>query len=1124
MQLSDFLNSGINVASLPSIETRDLKKHFSAVTLERARGIVENQLIVSMGWDEDVQEFVALVQGTDQHPYSVFIDPEPEYYVTDCSCPVGMQCKHGAACLLALQAALEEYTGVATSIGSHSSSTPIELWKKQLIAAHARTLTQGGTSVLPEFDCLIYTLSFVGGAKANTTGVELNVLRSKRLQNGQLSKGQKFKLSKYGSYYGGEVVKQDIAVLDTIRVMETNSDSTQYGYGINPPYRLNGVFGDVVMKLAVATGRLFLTDERASALKRGPARNLTVDWVEDRARSIWQVKPTLEGVDEWHAIYCDPPWYLHSASGTVGVIETNIAASALALLLAAPELPVEDAQKLSNEIAVAIPDAMLPLPVAPDIEIVTETLQPAVMAYALDDSLDVANWVLSCVMTYGELRFPVELHKTSTTSDVFIESGISRVVVREHESEFNFYQQFRQLLPAFEPCLARNLDRFTAADHQPVRRDPGGCFNAFEQLLSVVEQLEQIGFDVQINPPVGVDLEPVTSVYTSLDSSTNGWFDVAMMLEHEDHQYELLPMLAHWLEKTGGQGALRFQAQSGQWLEVPESVLKPVLATMQELYDGDLLQHQKSVSKVQALRFASLRDQLDDAGVENHWEGEQCLFELVDNLIAFEGDLTEVIVSAEVPIGLDATLRDYQRLGVGWLNLLEQSGLNGILADDMGLGKTVQALAHIQHLVNSTARRNKKNRNGPFLIIAPTSLLGNWAREARRFTPGIDVRVWHGSDRHDVPLNNEPSSIVVTSYTLALRDVDILVEHGFKMMVLDEAQYIKNPNAKVTQAIKSYPVERRLCLTGTPIENHLGELWSLFDFLLPGMLSSQKQFARTFRTPIEKHGNVEKQGRLNAVVRPFILRRRKEDVATELPSKTEIVRYVSLGSQQAKLYETIRISMQKRVKKLMSERGLSRSHIEMLDALLKLRQTCCHPRLVKLAAAKRVVDSAKTTAVIEMIEELVAEGRKVLLFSQFTEMLGLLESELKSRSIDYVKLTGRTRKRDQVIDAFQRGSTPLFLISLKAGGTGLNLTAADTVIHYDPWWNPAVERQATDRAHRIGQTKPVFVYKMVVKDTVEEKIVAMQQRKQSLADATVEKNNEEVFSRLSTDDVLALFD
>jgi len=254
-----------------------------------------------------------------------------------------------------------------------------------------------------------------------------------------------------------------------------------------------------------------------------------------------------------------------------------------------------------------------------------------------------------------------------------------------------------------------------------------------------------------------------------------------------------------------------------------------------------------------------------------------------------------------------------------------------------------------------------------------------------------------------------------------------------------------------------------------------------------------------------------------------MLRRRKENVAAELPVKTEIIQKISLEPAQAKLYESIRLSMEKRVRKLLRERGVARSQIQVLDALLKLRQTCCHPSLIKLPSARNINKSAKTTHALSMIQELIAEGRKIILFSQFTEMLGLLETELKSLGIDYVKLTGQTRKRTQVIDAYQKGDVPLFLISLKAGGTGLNLTAADTVIHYDPWWNPAVERQATDRAHRIGQNKPVFVYKLIIKDSVEEKILAMQQRKQSLSDATVEQKDSGTVKNMNAEDILNLF-
>jgi len=351
----------------------------------------------------------------------------------------------------------------------------------------------------------------------------------------------------------------------------------------------------------------------------------------------------------------------------------------------------------------------------------------------------------------------------------------------------------------------------------------------------------------------------------------------------------------------------------------------------------------------------------------------------------------------------------------------------------------------------------------------------------------------------------------------------MLGEMNFGCIVLDEAQSIKNPTAKVTQALKTLTIPRRLCLTGTPLENHLGELWSQFDFLMPGFLGSRKHFNRYFRTPIETHGSSERQERLRDLIRPFLLRRRKEQVATELPAKTEIIREVALEPEQARLYESIRVSMEHRVRALLAERGLARSHIEMLDALLKLRQTCCHPALVKLDSARGVKESAKTDLLMSMLEELLNEGKKILLFSQFTEMLGLIEAELHRRDVRYAKLTGRTRKRDEVIDSFQHGDIPLFLISLKAGGTGLNLTAADTVIHYDPWWNPAVENQASDRAHRIGQTKPVFIYKLVASNTVEEKIMAMQSHKKQLADQTINQGESGALSSLTADDILSLF-
>jgi len=417
----------------------------------------------------------------------------------------------------------------------------------------------------------------------------------------------------------------------------------------------------------------------------------------------------------------------------------------------------------------------------------------------------------------------------------------------------------------------------------------------------------------------------------------------------------------------------------------------------------------------------------------------------------------------------------------------------------MGLGKTVQALAHLlyeqQHYVNSTEEKR------PTLVIAPTSLMGNWKREAQRFTPDLKLILLHGLHRKAHFSEIAQYDIVLTTYALMLRDKEFHEQQQYHFVILDEAQNIKNARSKTSQVIFKLKARHRLCMTGTPMENHLGELWSLFHFLMPGFLGTQDRFNRLFRSPIEKQGDYDRQQQLHKRIKPFMLRRTKEMVATELPEKTEMIRTVPLSGKQRDLYETVRLAMDEKVREEINKKGLARSQIMILDALLKLRQTCCDPRLLSLSKAKEVHESAKLEMLMEMVPEMVEEGRKIIIFSQFVKMLGFIEEELNKLNIPYAKLTGQTRNRDDVIMSFQEGDAQIFLISLKAGGVGLNLTAADTVIHYDPWWNPAVERQATDRAYRIGQDKPVFVYKLLTEETVEEKILLMQNKKQKLADA-----------------------
>ncbi|GHU15537.1 hypothetical protein FACS189441_7340 [Betaproteobacteria bacterium] len=343
------------------------------------------------------------------------------------------------------------------------------------------------------------------------------------------------------------------------------------------------------------------------------------------------------------------------------------------------------------------------------------------------------------------------------------------------------------------------------------------------------------------------------------------------------------------------------------------------------------------------------------------------------------------------------------------------------------------------------------------------------------------------------------------------------------MLVLDEAQTVKNARSKGAGEVRQIRAQHRLCLTGTPLENHLGELWTQFDFLLPGFLGDAKSFTRLWRNPIEKHGDTLRRNVLARRIRPFILRRKKDEVATELPPKTTIIRTVELVGSQRDLYETVRAAMDEKVRAEIAYRGFTRSQIVILDALLKLRQVCCDPRLVKSAVAKKVKERAKLDLLMDMLPEMVEEGRRILVFSQFTAMLDLIQSELDAAGLQYLRLTGETKDRETPIKAFQAGAAPIFLISLKAGGVGLNLTAADTVIHYDPWWNPAVENQATDRAHRLGQDKPVFVYKLIAAGSIEEKILALQEQKAELA-AGILSDEHKGDVKFGEADIAALFE
>ena len=443
---------------------------------------------------------------------------------------------------------------------------------------------------------------------------------------------------------------------------------------------------------------------------------------------------------------------------------------------------------------------------------------------------------------------------------------------------------------------------------------------------------------------------------------------------------------------------------------------------------------------------------------------------------------------------LESVLRPYQKHGVAWLQFLRENRFGGILADEMGLGKTLQTLAFLrsQAIAGKTAR--------PHLVVCPTSLVHNWRHEAERFTPELRPRVIHGAQRHAHWDNLQDTGLIITSYALVWRDAERYRGMEFDTVILDEAQHIKNRQTRNAQAVKSIRAEHRLVLTGTPLENSVFDLWSIFDFLMPGYLGSAQDFRERYEVPIAKSSDKAAIGRLSRRLRPFILRRLKRDVASELPAKLEQTSYCELNDTQRALYQQVLEAGRKEMLDTPGEGpGSGRSRMQVLTTLLRLRQICCDHRLLKLESHKP--DSApggKVELFHELLEEVLDGGHRVLVFSQFTEMLALLRTSLEERDIAHCYLDGSTVDRPKVVERFQKGDIPVFLISLKAGGVGLNLTAADTVFHFDPWWNPAVEDQATDRAHRIGQTRVVTRYKLIARDTVEEKILALQEKKREL--------------------------
>jgi len=629
-----------------------------------------------------------------------------------------------------------------------------------------------------------------------------------------------------------------------------------------------------------------------------------------------------------------------------------------------------------------------------------------------------------------------------------------------------------------------------------------------------IPQLQLLGWRNLIDHDFGPRLaEEVGTTDVQVQDAGPGRFSLDFGIEIDGVRLPLLPILTKLIERGGLEaaqvvdGEIITSLDDGRVVKLPADRIRRLLAIMGDLIEGAgrLQDGPLILPTAEAATVLELEDL-----VNTRFESATAIRAYVEQF-RDEAEIAPVLL----PSGFQGDLRPYQKQGLDWLQHLRGHGLGGLLADDMGLGKTAQTIAHLvfEHAAGRLDR--------PALIVVPTSLISNWTAELTKFAPHLRTEVLHGLDRHARRDRLAGVHVVITTYTVLARDIADMKELSWQVVVLDEAQAIKSPASKATRAVGMLDTKHRVCLSGTPIENNLEELWSQFNFLMPGLLGDRAVFAKRFRTPIEKRGDDQRRMQLVRRIKPFILRRTKSEVATELPPKHTILRRITLAPDQRELYETIRVTLQERVREEVAERSLAGSRIVVLDALLKLRQVCCDPRLVKLPSARLVESSSKLDDLLEMVCEMIPEGRRILLFSQFTSMLDLMKPRLQEAGIPYVELRGDTRDRAEPVRAFQAGEVPLFLISLKAGGRGLNLTAADTVIHYDPWWNPAVENQASDRAHRIGQTKSVFVYKLIGADTVEERILELQQRKAELANLTFTQPGD--MAALAQDDVDYLF-
>ena len=1002
--------------------------------------------------DEEGISIDSIVKGTHTYAQDIFIDFESEEVFGNCSCPVGYNCKHVAAAILA---ALEKIPINEPKNLTKQEKSEYERWLNRLEGE------KKDYKINNEF-FLTYRLF------KEEWGSDVEFYKSKILKNGFISKG--IKLSN-DSILNSFEYKFDYISQEDGKVLSLLYNLTgKYNYDIE----LKDELGAIALKKMIATNRAFFQDAKEALRFTQIKKELQFVWEEDDKSA--KLIPNLQK-NEFLVTKTKPLFCIDKTNNLVYELSCNIDLDKIELFLKAPPIPKEALYKVVQKLSNTFGTSAISLPKSLDIQVINASLTPKLTLFKTKDT----THAMRLEFLYSDYVFDLN----NFNELIFLDDKIIKI-----QRDFTKEQETKEYIQNLGFEYSKELNAY-------ISLNTATSYDIIEQwrvfLEKEVESLRQKGWIVEIDESFEYQFEYYEDIFAEFEDKSSNWFNLSFKVTIGGEKLELLPIITPLLNDFDDikdlPPKLNIKLPNGKFLHIDSNEIKPILKTIYELFDRE--KNEKIVIK-------PFDAHLLDFGNNIKWQGAKELQQLAKKLKNFKR-----IRKIEPSSNLQANLRGYQKKGIAWLNFLHEFKFGGILADDMGLGKTIQTLAYLQILKEKNALKN------PSLIIMPTSLIGNWKSEIKKFTPNLSYLELYGSDRKELFKKIKDFDIILTTYTLALRDLQEYKKYQFEYIILDEAQKIKNPKAKITRAIKSLKSNYKLALTGTPIENHLGELWSIFDFLMSGFLGSESEFITLFKNPIEKEKDSKKQKLLNKKIAPFILRRTKEEVVKELPPKTEIIKKTSFKAKQAILYENIRVAMEKKVRNVIKEKGLNKSHIMILDALLKLRQVCCHPQLLDLKATKDVKESAKLELFLDLLDTLMAEDRKVLVFSQFTKMLSILEEEIKKKKIAYTKLTGATKKRQEAIEKFTKGEAKVFLISLKAGGVGLNLVEADTVIHYDPWWNPAVENQATDRAYRIGQNKAVFVYKLLIENSIEEKILELQKKKEAISNGIYSNKEQE---------------